>query len=64
MDPQTAYFIVSSCRGRSVSSTRKVSPYFESLQQAVRALSFLRERRAGNERLHIEQGDRQLDTDA
>lgn len=64
MDPNTAFFIVSSPRGRMHHATRQVSPYFESLQHAVRALQFLRERMPRNESLHIEQGDGVVDSDA
>lgn len=56
MDPQTAYYIVSSCRSRSLSSSRQVSPYFDTLHHAVRALKFMRERLPKSENLHIEQG--------
>jgi hypothetical protein len=64
MDPNTAFFIVSSPRGRMHKATRQVSPYFDSLHHAVRALSFLRERLPRNESLHIEQGDGAPESDA
>ncbi|MEM6638620.1 MAG: hypothetical protein AAF610_01820 [Pseudomonadota bacterium] len=58
MDTNTAYCIVSSVRGRHHRTTRKVTPYFSTLYQAVRALKFLRERLTGDEHLHIEQTQR------
>lgn len=64
MNPNTAFFIVSSPRGRMRQATRQVSPYFESLQHAARALNFLRERVPRNESLHIEQGEAVPDSDA
>ncbi len=64
MDTNTAFCIVSSVRGRNYHSTRKVSPYFSSLNPAVRALKFMRDRMAGNEQLHIEQTDREQRFDA
>ena len=64
MDTNTAFCIVSSVRGRHYRSTRKVSPYFSSLNHAVRALKFMRERMSSNEQLHIEQTERAHDFDA
>jgi hypothetical protein len=56
MDPQTAFFIVSNRRRRGGQMSRQVSPYFDSLQHAVRALSFLRRSFGTGAELHIEQG--------
>lgn len=64
MDPNTAFFVVSSPRGRTLQATRQVSPSFDSLHKAVRALNFLRERLPRNESLHIEQGRGTPDSDA
>lgn len=64
MDPNTAFYIVSSPRRGMHQMTRQVSPYFETLHHAVRALSFLRDRLPRNEHLHIEHGDRPRDYDA
>ncbi|MFK8017630.1 MAG: hypothetical protein AB8G17_19555 [Gammaproteobacteria bacterium] len=64
MDTQTAFYIVSSPRGRTPRVTRQVSPFFESLNHAVRALRFMRDRLPRDEHLHIEHGDRPTDYDA
>jgi hypothetical protein len=64
MDTQTTFCIVSSAHGRHHRATRKVSPYFSSLNHAVRALKFMRDRLPKHERLHIEQSERGHDFDA
>jgi len=64
MDTHTAFCIVSSASGRHHHSTRKVSPYFSSLNHAVRALKFMRDRLPQSERLHIEQSERENNFDA
>ena len=64
MDNNTAFYIVSSPPGRLLRATRQVSPFFDSLNHAVRALHFMRDRLPRDEHLHIEHGDRPNDYDA
>lgn len=54
MDPNTAFYIVSSGR-RTERRAQQVGPTYSSLEQAARALSFLRRKLPRMVRLHIEQ---------
>ena len=64
MDSNTAFYIVSSSRAFAPRATRQVSPFFDSLNHAVRALRFMRDRLPRDEHLHIEHGERPDDYDA
>lgn len=55
MDPNTAFYIVTSARRRPVHEARRVGPSYGTLEHAARALSFLRKKLPGVMRLHIEQ---------
>ncbi len=55
MDPNTAFYIVSSVRRRPPQATRRVGPSYNTLEQASRALTFLRSKLPAMMRLHIEQ---------
>ena len=62
MDPNTAFYIVSCGRPRSPRAVRRVGPAFGTLEQAARALGFLRRKLPDRTMLQIEQ-DVRPDTD-